>query len=150
MDIGELDFLRARRCAPQWLAFLQALAAEFQANLSVEDLRGLMRRIGERFATLNPIPRCETVGAMEVAMNAIWVGMDWGSVTLREDLHGLYIEHSYSPLVAAFGEEHLEWTPAFLEGAYEAWLTSQGAEALRVVQSEAATAAGSAVFVLSK
>ena len=46
----------------------------------------------------------------------------------------LRIAHSCAPL-QAFGSAALNWTPAFLEGVYQTWLSALGAEGLSVVQA---------------
>jgi hypothetical protein len=152
MQDAELEYLHGRLCIPQWRDFLHALAEEFRAHLSTAELRGLMHRIGLRFATLHPLAPCASIADLRDAMNAAWKPLDWGAVNLDDqDGAALVIGHICSPLSAAFGEAHLDWTPAFLEGVYQGWMSAAGADdALQVRLQHAEPGTGSLRFVFSK
>jgi hypothetical protein len=152
MQGAELDYLHGRLCIPQWRDFLRAQAEEFRDHLSAAELRGLMHRIGLRFASLHTLPPCASIAALRDAMNGVWQALDWGLVELEDqDAAALLIEHICSPLSAAFGESHLDWTPAFLEGVYQGWMSAAGAgETLQVRLQHADPRTGSLRFAFSK
>jgi hypothetical protein len=131
-----VDALLEQNLSPQWRVFLRSLAAEFEAQLSHDELRQLMFRIGERFATEHRLPTCESTADLERALNAQWSAIQWGCVELADEGDYLRIVHYGSPLVA-FGNGALAWAPAFLQGSYQAWLDAMGASPLTVVQASA-------------
>lgn len=126
--------LLEQHLSPQWRGLLRALAAEFEAQLDHDELRQLMFRIGERFATEHPLPACESTDDLAAALNARWASIQWGCVELADEGDALRILHYGAPL-SAFGGEALAWTPAFLQGSYQAWLDAMGAAQLTVVQA---------------
>ncbi|SMG57778.1 cellulose biosynthesis protein BcsD [Paraburkholderia susongensis] len=50
------------------------------------------------------------------------------------EAESLRIVHYCAPL-QAFGDSVLAWTPAFLEGVYQTWLSTLGAQGLSVAQT---------------
>jgi hypothetical protein len=129
-----VDTLLEQHLSVQWRGLLRALAAEFEAQLDRDELRQLMFRVGERFAVEHPLPACESTEDLAVALNARWASIQWGCVELADEGDYLRIIHYGSPL-PAFGDEALGWTPAFLQGSYQAWLDAMGAAQLTVVQA---------------
>lgn len=85
-----------------------------------------MHRVGLRFADEAPMGKCETIDDLQFAMGKIWVNLDWGWTTIEEQPNGLAIRHNCAPLRAAFGQNALRWTPAFLEGVYQRWFEQVG------------------------
>lgn len=152
MQSAELEYLHGRLCIPQWRDFLRALADEFRDHLSAAELRQLMLHVGLRFAAMHPLPSCATLAALREAMNDVWKPLDWGAVQFSEQgAAALLIEHVCSPLSAAFGEGHLDWTPTFLEGVYQGWMSAAGAgEMLRVRLQYSNPRTGSLRFAFSK
>jgi hypothetical protein len=134
--IPTLDYLLQRQISPQWRGMLTALAEEFETQIGQDELRQLMYRVGVRFATAHPLPPCGSTADLAHALNARWLEADWGYVELADEADYLRIVHSCAPL-QAFGVNALNWTPAFLEGVYQTWLSSLGAEGLSVVQASA-------------
>ncbi len=150
MEQAIFDHLTGNQAARQWKQFLRALAAEFSDQLAEADLRGMMQRVGGRLAAQLPLPRCDTLAQMQHAMSDVWQGCDWGWVELHETADHLAIRHFCSPLRAAFGDQHLRWTPAFLEGVYQQWFHSMGSgSTLRVQQSTQADTTGCVEFRLA-
>jgi hypothetical protein len=129
-----VDTLLEQHLSPQWRGLLHALAAEFESQLDRNELRQLMFRIGQRFAAGQPLPACESTAELASAFNAAWASIQWGCVELADEGDYLRITHYGAPL-PAFGSEALAWTPAFLQGAYQAWLDAMGAAQLHVVQA---------------
>ncbi|MGF6918684.1 hypothetical protein OKW28_002857 [Paraburkholderia sp. 40] len=131
-----LNYLLERQISPQWRGMLSALASEFEAQIGHDELRQLMHRVGSRFALACPLPACASTAELEQVLNSYWHQMDWGYVALADEAESLRIIHYCAPL-PAFGESALAWTPAFLEGAYQTWLSALGAQGLSVVQTSA-------------
>jgi hypothetical protein len=129
-----LDYLLERQISPQWRGLLTALAEEFEAQIGQDELRQLMFRVGCRFASTHKLPPCASIADLADALNARWQEVDWGYVELSDEPDYLRIAHSCAPL-QAFGSAALNWTPAFLEGAYQTWLSALGAEGLSVAQA---------------
>ncbi|MGF6535244.1 hypothetical protein P3T20_006062 [Paraburkholderia sp. GAS206C] len=129
-----LDYLLDRQISPQWRGLLTALAEEFEAQIGQGELRQLMYRVGCRFAAAHPLPPCSSTADLAEAFNARWQEADWGYVDLSDEPDYLRIAHSCAPL-HAFGSAALGWTPAFLEGVYQTWLSALGAEGLSVAQA---------------
>jgi hypothetical protein len=129
-----LEYLLAQQISPQWHGVLAALAEEFESQISPGELRQLMFRIGERFANAHPLGPCATTAALAAALNTCWHTVQWGYVELADEAQSLRIVHHCAPLLA-FGASALRWTPAFLEGAYQTWLSTLGATGLVVTQT---------------
>lgn len=134
--VSTLDYLLQRQISPQWRGLLTALAEEFEAQIGQGELRQLMYRVGCRFAAAHPLPACGSTADLAHALNARWQEAEWGYVELADEAQYLRIVHSCAPL-QAFGVTALGWTPAFLEGVYQTWLSSLGAEGLSVAQASA-------------
>ncbi|KVW61214.1 cellulose biosynthesis protein BcsD [Burkholderia ubonensis] len=128
-----VNYLLERQLSPQWHAVLSALAGEFEAELSPEDLRQLMYRVGVRFAQAHPLSACASTGELADVLNARWRAIEWGFVELIDHGDELHIKHCCAPLLA-FGPRALKWTPALLEGVYQAWFDAQGAQGLVLEQ----------------
>jgi len=129
-----LDYLLERQISPQWRGMLSALATEFEAQIGRDELRQLMHRVGSRFASAHPLPACGSTAELAHTLNLVWHDMDWGYVELADEPESLRIVHYCSPLLA-FGGTALTWTPAFLEGVYQTWLSALGAQGLSVAQT---------------
>lgn len=142
--------LARQQCSAQWRGFFQALAAEFVAALAPEDLRALMARVGARFAADHPLPACATLEDLQRSMTAVWAGVGWGWVDLTQEAAQLNIQHRLSPVSAAFGPNHGDWSGGFLEGVYQTWFEQAGAGQLKVVQCAPADAWGCVSLQLSR
>jgi hypothetical protein len=129
-----LDYLLDRQISPQWRGMLLALAQEFETQIGRTELRQLMHRVGQRFAAAHPLGDCASTAVLAGALNALWNENDWGFVELTDEPQYLRITHHCAPLLA-FGPGALGWTPAFLEGAYQHWLSDLGAQGLSVAQA---------------
>ncbi|REE24087.1 MULTISPECIES: cellulose biosynthesis protein BcsD [unclassified Paraburkholderia] len=129
-----LDYLLERQISPQWRGMLTALATEFEAQIGRDELRQLMHRVGSRFAAAHPLPACDSTAELARTLNLHWHEMDWGYVELADEPESLRIVHYCAPL-QAFGGAALAWTPAFLEGVYQTWLSALGAQGLSVAQT---------------
>ncbi|MFM0741397.1 cellulose biosynthesis protein BcsD [Paraburkholderia xenovorans] len=132
--VPTLDYLLERQISPQWRGMLTALATEFEAQIGHDELRQLMYRVGSRFAAAHPLPACGSTAELAHALNLVWHESDWGYVELADEADSLRIAHYCAPL-RAFGDTALGWTPAFLEGVYQTWLSALGAQGLSVAQT---------------
>ncbi|MDE1181076.1 cellulose biosynthesis protein BcsD [Paraburkholderia sp.] len=129
-----LDYLLERQISPQWRGMLTALAEEFETQIGHDELRQLMFRVGCRFAAAHALPPVGSTAELAAALNLCWQDAQWGFVELSDEPEYLRIAHYCAPL-HAFGASALSWTPAFLEGAYQTWLSALGAQGLSVAQT---------------
>ena len=143
------SYLFKQQCARQWRGFLQAMAVEFSAALPSDELRDLMQRIGVKFALQNPLPTCTTLMQLQESITSQWSHIDWGWTQLTQDTSCLTIQHHCAPLISAFGAENSSWIYGFLQGAYQQWFDSAGANHLQVRQAATEDAWGSVRFELS-
>ncbi|MBD7922600.1 hypothetical protein JR064_20465 [Xanthomonas sp. CFBP 8703] len=116
---------RTQACSRQWRGFLRALAQEFAAELSTEDLALLMARIGRRFAGEHPIGACATLDEVQAGVNRVWEGMEWGYARFEEQADRVDLAHVGSPLQIALAGE-TAGADGFLEGVYHAWFEQAG------------------------
>lgn len=146
---NNLDYLLNQQVSRQWRGMLEALASEFQAQIGETELRQVMHGVGLRFAEANPLARCNTMPDLCSALNDLWKQIDWGFADLTDTPDYLRIVHHCAPL-RAFGANASGWSPAFLEGAYQGWLSSQGAKGLAVVQTSTYSDMDSVEFMLKQ
>lgn len=138
MDKEIIKHLSAQQCSVQWRSFLDVFSQELTQQLTVNNLRGLMRRSGERFAKQYPLPATDTIAGLQDAINAVWRSQNWGWASITEDGARLLIKHYLSPLQAGM-PEGAPWSTGFLEGVYEQWMHQSGADlSLRVTQTRLA------------
>ena len=134
---GSLDYFTKQQCSVQWRAFLGALSSELGAQIPADELRVLMARLGKSMAQSIPAPTGNTIEELTKSINSIWFDINWGWVDLIERDNGLFIEHHVAPLLEAFGEEALIWSPAILEGVYAHWFAEISSNpALQLTQVE--------------
>ena len=123
---GSLAYYARQQCSIQWSAFLAAFSEEFGQQIPVAELRVLMARLGVSMAKNLPVPGGNTIAELEDSINSIWFNMDWGWIKLTEKDDGLFVEHQACPVLFAFGDDALAWSPAILEGIYAHWFTAIG------------------------
>lgn len=128
----DATYARRLQCTRQWRGFLAALGQEFAEALPPRELHALMARIGTRFAVQQNLGNCETIAALQDAMNQVWEGLDWGFAELAQTPAGMEVHHRFSPLAAAFGNSEEGWATGFLQGVYQQWFEAAGAGGLRV------------------
>ncbi|MFZ2988602.1 cellulose biosynthesis protein BcsD [Ideonella sp.] len=135
MNNSLLEYLAEKQVAGQWRGFLAALAPVLLARLGLAEVRALMHAAGEQFAAEHSLPACRNLDELELAISKVWVDANWGWVMLEEAEDSLRMRHFCAPLAVAFNDPELAWSGAFLEGAYQVWLSAVGAgPALRVRQ----------------
>ncbi len=125
-------YLARRNIAPQWRAFLRALAETLDEKLDAQARTALMRAIGQRMAQAMPLPRCDTLAALEIRINDALATIDWGycTLSLEPGAGRLVVRHTAAPAIAASGDPVGRWVGAVLEGLYGAWFAGQpGADA---------------------
>lgn len=122
-----LAYHAARQVSAQWRAFAAALAGTFYDNVEADDADAFLRDVGGAMARALPLPKVETLEALETAMNARWAEIDWGWVRLREGQGDVRIIHGASP--SAFAEDTAgNWARAavpVLQGVYRQWFEAQ-------------------------
>ncbi|MCC4597878.1 hypothetical protein NRY95_03885 [Xanthomonas campestris pv. phormiicola] len=116
---------RTQACSRQWRGFLRALAQEFAAELSPEDMALLMARIGRRFAGEHRIGACATLDELQAEVNRLWDWMEWGYARFEEQADRVDLYHVGSPLQIALAGE-AAGADGFLEGVYHAWFEQAG------------------------
>ncbi len=125
MDPQELlEHLRIRACSRQWLGFVQAMGQEFSAELSDQELKALLSRIGGRFASNHPVGECLTLQDMESSANRLWDLIEWGRCAFDESADRVDIRHMAPPIITALGTS--SWVDGFLEGVYQSWFQQAG------------------------
>lgn len=122
----QLDYLQAERISVQWAGFMSALSAELQAQLTADEYRTLLFKMGTRFAQAHPIEGGDTVQILENNINAIWQGSRWGYAELVDAGQFLEISHHFCPLPVAAGIDNA-LSGGFLEGVYGVWMQAAGA-----------------------
>ncbi len=115
-------------CSPQWRSFFQVLSLEWSAELPVAQLHAQMVRRGGLLADLHPLPAADGLAELELAMNEVWVRLQWGWVRLHDQGDALRLVHRAAPLVEAFGPMASGWSVGLLEGMYQRWLQRAGAQ----------------------
>ena len=132
-----LGYVVQERISGQWASFMLALSGELQAQLSSEQHRTLLVKVGQRFAQAQPISVGDTVTELTKAFNQIWQSQRWGYVRLTDEGNSLHIKHVLCPLATALAVDPI-LAGGFLEGAYQEWLQAAGAgRGLRVRQLQA-------------
>lgn len=116
--------MRVRLCSPQWSSVVRALGEELATELSDDQLRRLMHRVGVRFASAHPLPEASTLDALAVAANALWERSEWGRCTMDEQHDGIAIRHWLAPTAMVFPDA--TWPDGFLEGVYARWFVDAG------------------------
>lgn len=134
---SDLDFLLRERISNQWTGFLHALSDELLSQLTPQECRDFLRSVGTRLAKAMPIPTQDTVPELETAINEKLGAQRWGRVELIDTGSHLQIRHHYCPLPLALGMD-AQVAGGLLEGLYELWFRSVGAEeGLSIVQTGA-------------
>ena len=126
---GTVELLRHlafERIAPQWAGFLGVLGTALQSQLSPEEFRHFLKRLGAEFAKELPLPAVDDLSALEHSINRIWFDRQWGMVVFSDLGGALRLEHKGCPLPAAL-QADADLAGGFLEGAYGAWLAAAGA-----------------------
>ncbi|MCD9006565.1 hypothetical protein LDO31_10020 [Luteimonas sp. XNQY3] len=119
-----IALMRARLCSPQWSGVVRALGEELATELSDDELRRLMHRVGVRFASAHPLADARTLTAMAAAANALWAQMEWGRCMIDEQPDGIAIRHCLAPTALVFPDA--AWPDGFLEGVYARWFVDAG------------------------
>jgi hypothetical protein len=129
-DVHALDqaYHAIRSCSPQWRVFLSAFAVELNVGAEPEEVRGFLRQIGRRMADIMVLPKTDTIGALEAAMNEAWKNIEWGWVKLFPEGDSILIVHGAYP--NAFSDpSNVVWptgAAAVMEGVYGQWMLAQG------------------------
>ncbi|MBB3897042.1 hypothetical protein GGQ83_000468 [Roseococcus suduntuyensis] len=126
-DQGALSYLARRGVSPQWRGFVRALMGIAQAHLPGEARQTFLRALGEGMAREMTLPPCDSLSALEAAMNAALAEAEWGyvEVSLDEAQAAMVLRHAAAPLVSLPEDPAGAWIIPVLEGLYQAWLDAQ-------------------------
>lgn len=144
-----ISYLLKQQKNRQWDFFLQSFARVFSSQLSSEDLRDLMKKIGDEAAKELELEQVQTLIDLEQSLNLFWEQVQWGVCSLEEGENSLHIKHFYSPLLATFKDEDLVWVVGFLEGLYQHVFNRLGAGSELQVQWQQVEEEESLSFQLS-
>lgn len=126
-DITDLlRFMALERVSSQWAGFLSVLSQALADQLTPVEYRHFLSRLGERFASEQPLAAVEGLPALEQAINAKWQSMHWGYAQLSDRGGALVVVHRACPLPAAL-QADASVVGGFLEGVYRVWLAAAGA-----------------------
>ena len=125
-EIELLRHLAIERIAPQWADFLMLLGSELGLQLSPQELRQFLTRLGSQFAESLPLGPCADITDLESAINRVWSSRQWGFAKVSDLGQHLQVTHLACPLPAAL-QLDAEVAGGFLEGAYGVWLRAAGA-----------------------
>lgn len=128
VEQASLNYFLSRPVDRRWAGILGALAGELTAQMPVAEVRGFFAVLGRRWARAMPLPAIADLKGFEAAANTVLAAADWGWVRVRDLGSSVELQHSCSPLRAAFGGEAMGWASGLLEGLYSEWLREQGAE----------------------
>lgn len=137
-DVELLQHLAIERVSKQWADFLGLLGEEFGLQLTSDEFRLLLVRIGSRFAESNPLGPCNDVAQLEAAMNRVWSERRWGFASLSDEGKHLTVVHRACPLPAAL-QMGAEVVGGYLEGVYAVWLKGAGAPHQLTLQQKPAS-----------
>lgn len=126
-DQAALTYLARRGVSPQWRPFVRALLEVAGAHLPEAARLLFLRALGEGMARDMALPPCESLSALEAAMNAALAEAEWGyvEVALDEAEAALVLRHAAAPLVSLPADPAGAWVVPVLEGLYQAWLDAQ-------------------------
>lgn len=125
-------YLARRGVSGQWRAFLRALVETLDEHLDHEGRAALMRAVGRRMADAMPLPHCDTLKALESAINDALGAAEWGycQISVNVETRRLVVTHAAAPAIGAGDDADGGWIGAVLEGLYAGWLAEQpGADA---------------------
>ena len=124
-----------RSCAPQWRAFMEALAASLSTVAGDELALRILAGVGASLAKQQPLPTCGSLTDLKTAMNAALDELDWGQIDVYEAERALELVVIGYPYFE--GVEAQTAFAAVLEALLEGWLTAQGTRpglAMRLVE----------------
>jgi hypothetical protein len=110
-----------------WRNFLRALAEEVDSSAGAASRDALLRRIGERMASMMPLPAASSLETLEIEMNDALAEVGWGAVQLdlQESDRYLVLRHRGLPRIGSAGDPPGLWLAAVLEGLYQGWMGQQ-------------------------
>jgi hypothetical protein len=119
-----LDVAAKRSCAPQWRAFMAALATTLSEVAGDEMALRILAGVGAAIAKERPVPACNSLTDLKVALNASLGALDWGQLDINEAdkaLEFVVVGYPYFE-----GVDAQTAFAATLEAVLDGWLTMQG------------------------
>ena len=123
IDGTTLDVAAKRSCAPQWRAFMEALATALPEVGGEELALRVLVEVGAGIAKEHPVPSCNSLTDLRAALNASLAALDWGQVDINETdkaLEFVVVGYPYFE-----GVEAQTAFAATLEAVLDAWLAAQ-------------------------
>lgn len=138
------QYFRGQQVPLQWYGVLRAMASSWPTEIGHADLRRMMFRVGEQFAsdTQSLFEGCQSLPQLQDALVDFWTRLNWGVVALTEEAGAIGIDHRFAPLAEAFGDDALAWSVGLLEGFYQTVFRALGADASMGVAPQATEAEG--------
>lgn len=125
------DYRILRESSKQWRSMLSAIAIELQPVRDSGISPELLHNMGKRFATQTPLPDCQSLAELELAMCTIWHSMDWGVTVLEGHDGKIRVVHHGADkgrlMAGALGNDATAWAPIFIGGVYQQWFSAMGA-----------------------
>jgi hypothetical protein len=112
-----------RSCAPQWRAFLEALAVSLPGTVGDGAALRVLAQTGAALATSHPLPVCGSLDELANAMNGVFETFDWGTVEVCEAATALEIGLTGYPCFG--GAKGKAIFAATVEGLLDAWMAKQ-------------------------
>ncbi len=117
-----LSLAERRSCAPQWRAFLEALAAGLPETVGNELALTTLAGVGRRMAQSHTLGACNTLEELEAAMNRVLDALDWGSIEVRETADSVELILTGFPCFG--GVEGKALVAATVEGLLDGWMAA--------------------------
>ena len=117
-----LRLMLERDISRQWGVLTAALTTTLVSEIGQEEAWRLMQRTGRNIGRQRRLPACETLGALQTAVDVELKRLDWGWARLAARDEGVDISHGAYPLAPGHGDPAGAWFAAVLEGLYTEWL----------------------------
>jgi hypothetical protein len=118
-----LDVAAKRSCAPQWRAFMAALATTLSEVAGDEMALRILIGVGAAIAKEQPVPVCNSLADLKTAINAALGALDWGQVDINEADRALEFVVVGYPYFE--GVDAQTAFAATLEAVLDSWLAMQ-------------------------
>jgi hypothetical protein len=118
-----LDVAAKRSCAPQWRAFMGALATTLSEVAGDEMALRILVGVGAAIAKEQPVPVCNSLADLKTAINTSLGALDWGQVDINETDRALEFVVAGYPYFE--GVEAQTAFAATLEAVLDTWLAMQ-------------------------
>ena len=150
-DISYQNYLGRVQQPAGWFDFAQTIIAMISQNAQHGEDLDFLCEVGMRIGALNPLPPCDTLSELAVAINTRLDSFKWGHVDIEDDCSSLILIHNFMP-AATCGNDRI-WQKGFavmLTGLYHEWLRQAGSPASLELSLKDITPPSTAIFCLRK